>query len=31
VYGCWPENRILAGGKRAVLRSAQRHIRRSAA
>ena len=31
VYGCWPENRILADGKRAVLRSAQRHIRSSAA
>ena len=31
VYGCWPSNRILAGGKRAVLRSAERHIRRFAA
>ena len=31
VYGCWPQNRILAGGKRAVLRSAERHIRQYAA
>jgi len=31
VYGCWPQNRILRGGRRAVLRSADRHIRRYAA
>ena len=31
LYGCWPDNRILAGGKRAVLRSAAEHIRRFAA
>ncbi|HKA16343.1 MAG TPA: MBL fold metallo-hydrolase [Myxococcota bacterium] len=31
VYGCWPQNRILAGGKRAVRRSAERHIRQFAA
>lgn len=31
VYGCWPENRILTGAKRAVQRSADRHIRQSAA
>ena len=31
VYGCWPNNRILAGAKRAVLRSAARHVRQFAA
>ena len=31
VYGCWPQNRIEADGKRAVLRSVERHIRHYAA
>ena len=26
IYGCWPENLIPAGGKQAVLRSAERYV-----
>ncbi len=30
IYGCWPEDVIPAGGKQAVLRSAERYVRRVA-
>jgi hypothetical protein len=30
VYGCWPQNSILAGGRRAVRLSARRHIQQLA-
>jgi hypothetical protein len=26
IYGCWPQHVILAGGKQAVLRSAERYV-----